>query len=323
MMNNADYQHRQDMIFKRYKGNPILKPSDWPYMASAVFNPGAIQFNGETLLLNRVEGMDGFSHLTAARSKDGKTNWRIDPEPTMIADPERYPEELWGIEDPRIVKLEVLDKYAVVYTAYSKGGPLVSLALTDDFKTFERRGVIVPPEDKDASLFPKQVDGRWVLIHRPTMHSHAKSNIWISYSPDLKHWGDHRVLIEARDGGWWDGNKIGLGPQPIETPEGWLVIYHGVRKTASGSIYRVGLALLDLEDPSKVIRRCRDWVFGPREMYERVGDVPGVTFPNGVIWEKETDELRIYYGAADLFVGLATAKMKDVIDLLLSSESLK
>lgn len=302
-------------LFKRYPGNPILTASQWPYPANAVFNAAAVKFDGEILLLVRVEDMRGMSHLTVARSKDGFSNWKIDARPTLVADPENYPEELWGIEDPRIIYLEELEQYAITYTAYSRGGPLVSLAMTKDFKTFERCGAIMSPEDKDASLFPRKFKGRWILIHRPVSRGTTRAHMWISYSPDLMHWGEHRILIEARMGGWWDANKIGLGPQPIETSEGWLIIYHGVRTTASGSIYRIGLALLDLDDPCKVIYRSNNWVFGPTETFERIGDVPDVTFPCGAV-VNEDGELLMYYGAADTCMALATAKVQDLVDFL-------
>ena len=304
-------------LFTRFEGNPILKPEIWPYHVNSVFNPGAVRYNNETALLNRVEGCDGFSHLTLARSKDGMHDWKIDPEPTLYPEPDLFPEELWGVEDPRIVYLKEIKSYAVLYTAYSSGGPLVSLAMTRDFKEFRKQGSIMPPDDKDACLFPRKFNGRWALIHRPMpANPMAKANIWISFSPDLKHWGDHSILLEARDGGWWDSRKIGLGPQPVETPEGWLIMYHGVRVTASGSIYRVGLALLDLDNPLKVICRSRFWVFGPREAYERIGDVAGVTFPSGLVYDAGTDNLFMYYGAADSTVALATARLKDVLDFL-------
>ena len=319
MMNHFSDYSREQEIFKRYEKNPILTPAMWPYSANAVFNPAAIQYNNETLLLVRVEGMDGFSHLTLARSRDGKTDWRIDSKPALMYDPESYPEEIWGIEDPRIVKLEELGEYAITYTAFSSVGPLVSLALTKDFQSFKRAGIITPPEDKDASLFPRKIGGRWAMLHRPMpVNSRGKANIWISFSPDLKHWGDYSVVLEAREGGWWDANKIGLGPQPIETEEGWLIIYHGVRRTTYGSIYRVGLALLDLDDPRKVLHRSREWVFGPKEQYERMGDVRDVTFPCGAVVEKSTNEIRIYYGAADTTVALATANLGNLLAYLKS-----
>jgi predicted GH43/DUF377 family glycosyl hydrolase len=292
-------------LFKRYSGNPILTPKMWPYKVNAVFNAGAILFEGKVLLLVRVEDMRGFSHFSKAVSPDGLTDWIIDTEPTMKPDSENYPEEYYGIEDPRIIKLEDINIHAIAYTSFSRSGPLVSLATTEDFCTFKRIGSIMSPEDKDASLFPRLFKERWALLHRPTPANPAMSaNIWISFSPDLTHWGDNSILLPARK-----------GPPPIETKEGWVIIYHGVRITAAGSIYRLGLALLDLDDPTKVIKRCDEWIFGPREMYERVGDVPDVTFPCGVILKG--DELMMYYGAADTTMSVATASMSEVLDFIL------
>jgi len=310
-------------VFRRYEGNPILTINDWPYPANSVFNAGATQLpSGETLLLVRVEDHRGISHLTVAHSTDGITNWQIDAQPTLLPDAQHYPEEIWGIEDPRITWVEELARYAITYTAYSTSGPLVSLALTTDFRTFERKGAIMPPEDKDAALLPRRINGRWALLHRPGpgFAGTTKANIWISYSPDLKHWGDHCVLLEARRGAWWDANKIGLSPQPIETSEGWLIIYHGVRNTAAGCLYRLGLALLDLEQPGRVIRRGDEWIFGPHQPYERVGDVSDVVFPCGVIHNRETGEIRMYYGAADTCLALAIGNLNDLLHWLKTAQ---
>ena len=137
--------------------------------------------------------------------------------------------------------------------------------------------------------------------------------MWMSYSPDLRHWGDHSLLLEARDGAWWDAGKIGLGPPPLPTPEGWLVMYHGVHLTGDGPIYRVGLALFDLADPRILLHRMDEWVFGPFELYELTGDVGKVVFPCGWIHDEATDQLRMYYGAADSSVALATARFSDVL----------
>jgi predicted GH43/DUF377 family glycosyl hydrolase len=307
-------------LFRRHEANPILTAADWPYPANSVFNAGATRLpTGETLLLVRVEDRRGISHLTAARSADGVTRWQIDLQPTFLPDPQNYPEEVWGIEDPRITWIEELDRYAITYTSYSTSGPLVSLALTRDFRTFERKGAVMPPEDKDAALFPRRFGGRWALLHRPiSFYPVSRANIWLSFSPDLKHWGDHCVVLEARQGAWWDANKIGLSPPPIETPEGWLVIYHGVRMTPAGCLYRLGLALLDLENPCRVIRRGDEWIFGPDASYERVGDVSDVVFPCGAIYDPTTDEIRLYYGAADTAIALATGKLSDMLDWLLN-----
>lgn len=305
-------------LFRRHPSNPLLTAAIWPYAANTVFNPGAALLpSGETLLLVRVEDHRGISHLTAARSRDGVHDWHIDPQPTFSALPEQYPEELWGVEDARIVRLDGLDRFAMTYTAYSRAGPLVALAMTEDFKTFERNGSIMPPEDKDAALFPRQFGGRWALIHRPVPHhAGAKANMWLSFSPDLRYWGDHYVLLEARDGAWWDAGKIGLSPQPLATDEGWLIVYHGVRQTPAGAIYRVGLVLLDLDDPRRVLRRGDEWVVGPQAPYEVEGEIPNVIFPCGAILDEASGELRLYYGAADTCVGLMTARIAEVLDWL-------
>ena len=318
-MSIYQYNENGSELFKRYAGNPILTPKMWPYKVNAVFNAGSILFDGKVLLLVRVEDMRGFSHFSKATSPDGLTNWTIATEPTMKPDAENHPEEYYGIEDPRIIKLEDINIHAIAYTSFSRSGPLVSLATTEDFCTFKRVGAIMSPEDKDASLFPRLFKGRWALLHRPTpANPSMTANIWISFSPDLTHWGDNAILLPARKGSWWDANKIGLGPPPIETKEGWVIIYHGVRITAAGSIYRLGLALLDLDDPTKVIKRCDEWIFGPREMYERVGDVPDVTFPCGVILKG--DELMMYYGAADTTMSVACASMSEVLDFILNGK---
>ncbi|MBI2266853.1 MAG: glycosidase [Armatimonadetes bacterium] len=312
----GNYRFRE--LFQRSERNPILTAGDWPYPANSVFNAGATLLDdGETLLLVRVEDRRGISHLTAARSTDGITDWRIDPQPTLLPDPEKHPEEVWGIEDPRITWVDELQQFAIVYTSYSTSGPLVSMAMTRDFRKFERKGLVMPPEDKDAALLPRRFGGRWALVHRPIANYPAnKANIWISFSPDLKHWGDHTVVLEARSGGWWDANKVGLSPQPIETPEGWLIVYHGVRTTPSGCLYRLGLALLDREDPTRVLYRGDEWVFGPDQPYERIGDVGDVVFPCGMTCDPETGDIRLYYGAADTAIALATANMKDLLDWL-------
>lgn len=304
-------------LFKRYSKNPIITIKDIPFKANSVFNAGATKYKDETILLMRVEDMRGISNLTIARSKNGYDEWVIDEQPTLVPEPEIFPEEIWGIEDPRITYLEDLKKYAITYTAYSNGGPLVSLAFTEDFVTFEKVGAILPPEDKDAALFPVKFKNRWVLIHRPIISTpYNAAHIWISYSPDLLHWGEHRILIRARYGAWWDANKIGLSPPPLYTPEGWIILYHGVKKTAGGSIYRLGLALLDKDDPSKVLKRSDEWIFGPREYYEREGDVDDVVFPCG--WIVDGDEVRLYYGAADTSIALAVGSLKEIKEYLLN-----
>ncbi len=302
-------------LFKRYEGNPILTSEDWPYKVASVFNPGAIKFNDEILLLARVEDMQGYSHLTIARSKDGKTNWRISPKPTLVAKPE-LGEDIFGLEDPRIVWLEERQEYIITCVSFFKGvtgePPGISLIATKDFIHFERLGRQLIPPNKDASLFPRKIRGYYALINRPIVE--GRTDIWVSFSKDLNFWGKDRPLILAGHRSW-DSNRVGLGPPPIETPDGWLIIYHGVRNTASGSLYRAGLALLDLET-LEVIHRSRYWVLGPREIYERVGDVNNVDFPCGAVVDEKTNELSVYCGAADSVVALVTAKLDDVLTYL-------
>ncbi|MCK8600474.1 hypothetical protein [Desulfoferrobacter suflitae] len=311
MMNDKDFKE----IFTRYSANPIIRPSDIPYRVNSVFNAAATLLEKDTLLLMRVEDRRGISHLTAARSRDGVSDWVIDPKPTLLPNPAEYPEELWGIEDPRITYISQLDLWAVVYTSYSRGGPLVSLATTQDFKTFQRKGVVMPPEDKDAALFPVQFNGRWAMLHRPvSAFAGVGAHIWISFSPDMKHWGDHQIVVPARRGGWWDADKIGLSPPPLLTDRGWLILYHGVRTTPSGCIYRLGLALLDRENPTMLLARSDEWIFAPEEDYEVLGDVDKVVFPCG--WVAAGDEVRLYYGCADKSIALATANISEMLEWL-------
>ena len=178
-------------LFERHQGNPLFTWENWPYEANTVFNPAAtLGKDGETIVLARVEDLRGVSHLTVARSEDGKTNWQIDESPSYLSCPHTYPEEEWGIEDPRITYLDDRDEYAILYTAYSPKGPLVSMAMTKDFNSFERWGPITCPENKDAALFPRRIGGRYAMLHRPVTNNFG-ANIWISFSyssVDLKGW---------------------------------------------------------------------------------------------------------------------------------------
>jgi len=303
---------QDDTLFVRSAANPILTAADVPYPANSTFNPGAARVGDETILLVRVEDLRGISQLHVARSPDGVSDWRFDPEPLLRSDVDRDPEETWGCEDPRLTWLPEREEWAIAYTAYSRRGPLVSLAVSRDFRSVRRLGPALPPENKDAALFPRRFDGRWAMIHRPSP-LRGGAHMWISFSPDLRHWGDHGLLLEARDGAWWDAGKIGLGPPPLETPGGWLILYHGVHSTSDGPIYRAGLALLALEDPRIVLGRSDEWVFGPVAPYEVTGDVGRVVFPCGWIADEAEDRLRLYYGAADSVVAMATARLSDVL----------
>ena len=301
-----------DGLFERARGNPLLTPERWPYRINAVMNAAATTVGDDTLLLCRVEDRRGFSHLTIARSNDGVSNWVVDDHPFLEPSPD-HPEEQWGVEDPRITRIDELDAWVIAYTAFGPGGPAVALATTQDFVSLKRLGVVCAPEDKNASLLPRRVDGEFVMFHRPVSTIGGRADVWISRSADLHSWSAPEPVFGARPGGWWDSARIGVGPPPLETAEGWLVVYHGVRQTVAGALYRVGLAMLDLENPAIVTKRCDEWVLGPSEDYELIGDVPGVVFPCGLIHDQASGQLRLYYGAADCRIGMASASYDAVL----------
>jgi predicted GH43/DUF377 family glycosyl hydrolase len=314
---NKSYGVVGDGLFERARGNPLLTPERWPYRINAVMNAAATVVGDDTVLLCRVEDRRGFSHLTIARSRDGISNWVIDDQPFLEPSAD-HPEEEWGVEDPRITRIDELDAWVIAYTAFGPGGPAVSLATTTDFVSVKRLGVVCTPEDKNASLLPRRVNGEFVMFHRPVATIGGRADVWISRSVDLHSWGTPEPVFGARPGGWWDSARIGVGPPPLETPHGWLVVYHGVRQTVAGAIYRAGLALLDLDNPAVVLKRCDEWVLSPAEDYELSGDVPGVVFPCGLIHDTASNQLRLYYGAADCRIGLAVADYDEVMAFVLT-----
>ena len=218
---------------------------------------------------------------------------------------------MWGIEDPRITYMPETGEHMIVYTAFGKSGPAVAIASTADFKKFERYGLVMNADDKDAALFPRRFNGEYALIHRPS--THLGSDMWLSFSPDLRNWGGHMLFLPARRGAWWDAVKIGLSPPPIETDRGWLVMYHGVRHHAAGSLYRLGLALFDKDSPETCLIRGQSWMFGPEAPYELAGDVGGVVFPCGYTIAADGDTIRLYYGAADTSICVATGSIKQML----------
>jgi predicted GH43/DUF377 family glycosyl hydrolase len=305
-------------LFQRHPGNPILSAADWPYPVNAVFNPAAAAPNNETVLLARVEDRRGISHLTVARSANGRDGWTIDPEPLLA--PNGETSEQWGFEDARVVWVDELGRWVITCTAYGPAGPAVFLATTEHFHTVERVGIIRQPEDKNAALLPHRVNGRWALLHRPkTQYGGARGEILLSRSDDLISWSAPEQVMQPRAGAWWDSLRIGIGPPPLWTEHGWLLVYHGVKETVGGEIYRVGLALLDLNEPTRVIHRLPNWIFAPLAPYERTGDVPNVVFPCGLVHNSDSDEVRLYYGAADSSICLATAPLHDLLDAILAA----
>jgi predicted GH43/DUF377 family glycosyl hydrolase len=299
-------------IFKRSQLNPILTPHHMPMPVAGVLNPGATEHDGDVVLLLRVEDQAGCSNIHVARSKNGVTDWHIDPEPLLGYGHPEWRYEMWGCEDPRVVYLPEEKQWYITYTAYSAAGAAVALARTSDFIDVERLSLIFSPNNKDAALFPERFNGRWAVLHRPD--AGGIEHIWSAYSPDLMHWGEPHCVLPEGGGAAWDALKVGAGPPPLRTKYGWLLIYHGVKGYGGRLIYRTGLAMLDADTPHKMIARAPGWVFQAEAPYELAGLVPNVVFPTGLL--QRGDEVWIYYGAADTFVCLAVVKLEDLLSTL-------
>ncbi|SFB55352.1 Predicted glycosyl hydrolase, GH43/DUF377 family [Cohnella sp. OV330] len=256
-----------------------------------------------------IKGYDGsyayltsMSHLRAARSRDG-VRFVVDETPALFPSGE---DEAWGIEDPRITQMG--DKYYITYSAVSSRGVGVGLAATRDFVSYERLGMILPPENKDAMFFPERINGKYYMLHRPVPKSIGAPEMWVAESPDLLHWGGHRYLMGLRPG-LWDGGRIGGGAVPIRTDRGWLALYHGAD---ADSRYCMGAALLDLDDPARVLARSRVPILAPEADYEVNGFFGKVVFSCGAILAGDT--IRMYYGAADEVMARADIPLADIWD---------
>ncbi len=298
--------------FKRYPNNPIIRREDIPYTCNTVFNAAACKYKDEYILLLRIEDLYGKSHFTIARSIDG-INFKICEKPwiTSSSDPEFEPYERYGVEDPRITPID--GKYYITYSAFGPYGVRIGIGVTEDFISFKRISLATEVDNKDGVLFPEKIKGKYAMITRPSGGISRRGDMWISFSPDLIHWGEAKVLMFFSPG-MWGSQKVGASVPPIKTDKGWLVIFHGVKNTSSGSIYRVGAMLLDLEDPTKIKGFTQHYILGPEELYERIGDTPNVVFPCGAVLE-ESGELKLYYGVADTAIALATADIDEIIYL--------
>lgn len=296
-------------VFQRHEANPILTAEHLPVPALAALNPGAAEFDGQVVLLVRVELADGLSDIHVARSDNGVDNWTIDPQPLLGHGLAEFPYEQWGCEDARVCYLGELGCYYITYTAVSPMGAGLALAKTCDFQTVERFGLIFPPNNKDGVLFNCRCGGRWRVLHRP--EAGGAEHIWEATSEDLLHWGDPDCVLPEGHAGKWDHVKVGAGPPPVETDHGWLLIYHGVKGYGGKYVYRAGAAMLDREAPERIVRRCPDAIFQAEAPYEQTGLVPDVVFPTGLL--ERGDELWMYYGAADTCIGLAIADREALI----------
>lgn len=299
-------------VIERYTGNPILSLEELPFPCNTVFNTASVKFGDEYILLMRVENLAGRSVFALARSLDG---YSFTVEPNFVMTPSNEEPfktyEALGIEDPRITFMDGV--YYIMYTAYSKHGARLALAKTTDFRTYERIALISEPDNKNGVLFPKKINGRYARLDRP--YSGVYGAMWVSYSDDLIAWYDSEVVMTPRPG-YWDTDRIGAGVPPIELDYGWLEIYHGVKNTSFGPIYRMGAVLLDLENPAQVIARSAVPILSPREMYERVGDVGNVVFACGAVIEDD-GVLKLFYGASDTYICVGTARVTDIVDTCL------
>ncbi|MBN1345837.1 MAG: glycoside hydrolase family 130 protein [Phycisphaerae bacterium] len=296
-------------LLHRYEGNPILVLRDVPYRCNTVFNGTPVKFGGEYLMLLRIEGQQGYSFFALARGRDG-FHFLIDEKPCMLPAQEG-PWAEWeenGIEDPRLTYIE--GKYYILYTAVGRYGHCIALSSTEDFVHFERIAIISEPGNKDGVLFPQKINGLYARLDRPI--GNGVGSVWLSYSPDLINWGRSQFVFSPR-ARFWDSYRIGGSAPPILTEHGWLEIYHGVKMTSAGPIYRAGTIMLDRDDPAKVIGQGLAPILSPREDYERVGDVGNVCFACGAIVEDDGD-VKVYYGGADTTICVATASMNELIE---------
>lgn len=299
--------------FRRYTQNPIIQRDDIPYPCNTVFNAAACKYKEKYILLLRVEDMRGYSHLTIARSSDGY-KFEVGEKPWICSsdNPEFHPFEIYGVEDPRITFMEEEKTFYITYTANGVYGPRVGIGKTKDFTSFERIGIFGPPNNKDAVLFPEKINGQYVLLDRPGGVAGAHASIWINYSYDLIYWKKAGVILAPEPG--WGHSKLGMCMPPIKTDKGWLCLYHGVKATPAGRIYRIGAMLLELNKPEKVIGYTSHFIFGPETYYERTGDVPNVVFPCGAVVE-EDGTMKMYYGAADTCIAMAETHIDEIMKL--------
>ncbi len=289
-----------ELRLERHPLNPVLAPiPEHLWEDKFVFNCAVVNDDGLFHLLYRAQGADMVSRIGYAVSSDGIHFNRL--EKPVFSPASR--DELYGVEDPRITKIG--DRYYMTYTAYSPKGPRVALASTKNFITWERYGIVIKDEvnNKDAALFPEKINGKYVMIHR------FEPDIWYAYSDDLINWGNYVDVVGPREG-YWDNLKVGIGAPPIKTPYGWLLLYHGV-EDGPRPIYRLGFMLLDLNNPTKVLKRSEEPILEPQEEWEVFGGVPNVVFSDAMVEYK--GKYYVYYGASDNYIALATIDVEKVM----------
>ncbi len=319
---NIPWQDRpvgsRDVVW-RYGQNPVI-PRDLIPCSNSIFNSAVVPYKGKFAGVFRVDDKRRHMQLHTGRSDDG-INWELTNAPiTFIPENSRVKELgkfVYGY-DPRVVWID--DRYWVTW-CNGYHGPTIGVAYTRDFKKYYQLENSYLPFNRNGVLFPRKIKGKYAMFSRPSDNGHTPfGDIFYSESPDMVHWGCHRHVMSR--GGGWGSTKIGAGPIPIETSEGWLLIYHGVLYSCNGFVYNWGAALLDLEQPWKVIRRPADYLMSPQRLYECVGDVPNVTFPCATLLDKASGKMAIYYGGADTVVCLAFAYIQELVDFCLKSKQM-
>lgn len=297
-------------VFWRYENNPVI-PRDLLPESNSIFNSAVVPFNGEFAGVFRCDNTARVMQIHSGRSKNG-IDWEIDPDRIqMISDDP----EIGNFEyayDPRVCWID--DRY---YVTWCNGyhGPTIGIAWTKDFREYHQMENAYLPFNRNGVMFPRKINGKYVMLNRPSDNGHTPfGDIFCSESPDMVHWGRHRHVMSSR--GSWEATKIGPGPIPIETSEGWLLIYHGVLTSCNGFVYSVGAALLDLDEPWKVLYRAEPYVLNPRTQYECVGDVPNVVFPCAALVDADSGRLAMYYGGADTVTCLAFTYVDELIDFI-------
>lgn len=293
----------------RYSENPIIKRNPIPGVAR-IFNSAVAQYEDKFVGVFRAELINGRPHIYMGKSLDG-ISWNIDSGPIKFIDEYGKDYQPLYAYDPRLVKIE--DTYFIIWCGDFYGASL-GMATTKDFKTFVRLENPFLPFNRNGVLFPKKINGNYQLLSRPSDSGHTPfGDIFISESKDLIYWGKHRHVMSGGGSGWWQSLKIGGGPAPIETSEGWLLFYHGVTQTCNGLVYSMGSAILDLQNPAIVKYRSKNFIMTPQEWYEERGFVSNVVFPCATLCHEETRRIAVYYGAADTYVGLAFTTVDEIV----------
>jgi len=303
---------RRDIIH-RWEGNPVITPEDLSFRCNDIYNAGAVKLGDEYLLLLTIQSLRGTYSIYPARSSDGY-HFTVASEPLLgpCLDEAFGPYQQLGVLDARITLLD--GTYYICYNAVGPHGYVLGLATTQDFQTAQPVGLMSEPDTKGGILFPRKIHGKYARLERPG----SGGSIWITYSDDLVYWGGSQLVLAPR-GGFWDCSRIGVGAPPMEIEPGWLLIYYGVKETSAGPLFRLGAAILDRDEPTRIIGRTSVPILSPRELYERIGELPNVVFTCGAIVESN-NEVKLYYGASNASICVGTTSLDAILDVCMQGE---